>query len=195
MFDAFFTTKPNGIGLGLSICRSIVESHGGQLSVFPAHPHGSVFQVMLPIGEAGAEHPQLVWKLKNRRSPNREQGGHLITSEFEPSKVARARHNLTAEGLTDPVEIREGDAERRAWSTNPQILRRGPTPIRDKLEFDRLPLIETSEASAFYRWDVNEHVLAAALRLDEAVTLLRIKPLHGTCRHVSLLPSRIPPQI
>jgi PAS domain S-box-containing protein len=60
MFDAFFTTKPNGIGLGLSICRSIVESHGGQLSVFPAHPHGSVFQVMLPIGEAGAEHPQLV---------------------------------------------------------------------------------------------------------------------------------------
>ena len=48
MFDAFFTTKPNGIGLGLSICRSIVESHGGRLSVFPAHPHGSVFQVMLP---------------------------------------------------------------------------------------------------------------------------------------------------
>ena len=50
MFDAFFTTKPNGIGLGLSICRSIVESHGGQLSVFPVHPHGSVFQVMLPAG-------------------------------------------------------------------------------------------------------------------------------------------------
>ena len=50
MFDAFFTTKPNGIGLGLSICRSIVESHGGRLSVFPAHPHGSVFQVMLPCG-------------------------------------------------------------------------------------------------------------------------------------------------
>ena len=48
MFDAFFTTKPNGIGLGLSICRSIVESHGGRLSVLPAHPHGSVFQVMLP---------------------------------------------------------------------------------------------------------------------------------------------------
>ena len=55
MFDAFFTTKPNGIGLGLSICRSIVESHGGRLSVFPAHPHGSVFQVMLPIGEADAD--------------------------------------------------------------------------------------------------------------------------------------------
>ena len=50
MFDAFFTTKPNGIGLGLPICRSIVESHGGRLSVFPAHPHGSVFRVMLPAG-------------------------------------------------------------------------------------------------------------------------------------------------
>jgi predicted O-methyltransferase YrrM len=37
-------------------------------------------------------------------------GGHLITSEFEPSKVVRARHNLTAGGLIDLVEIREGDA-------------------------------------------------------------------------------------
>ena len=39
-------------------------------------------------------------------------GGRLITSEFEPSKVARARHNLTAGGLVDLVEIREGDALR-----------------------------------------------------------------------------------
>jgi predicted O-methyltransferase YrrM len=37
-------------------------------------------------------------------------GGHLITTEFEPSKVARARDNLTAGGLVDLVEIREGDA-------------------------------------------------------------------------------------
>jgi predicted O-methyltransferase YrrM len=37
-------------------------------------------------------------------------GGHLITSEFEPSKVARARANLTAGGLIDLVEMREGDA-------------------------------------------------------------------------------------
>jgi predicted O-methyltransferase YrrM len=37
-------------------------------------------------------------------------GGHLITSEFEPSKVARARDHLTAGGLIDLVEIREGDA-------------------------------------------------------------------------------------
>lgn len=37
-------------------------------------------------------------------------GGHLITSEFEPTKAARAKHNLTAGGLIDLVEIREGDA-------------------------------------------------------------------------------------
>jgi len=48
MFRPFFTTKPNGIGLGLSICRSIVEAHGGRLSVSPGDPYGSVFQVMLP---------------------------------------------------------------------------------------------------------------------------------------------------
>jgi signal transduction histidine kinase len=53
IFDAFFTTKSNGMGMGLSICRSIVEAHGGQLSVSPAHPHGSVFEVFLPLGKTG----------------------------------------------------------------------------------------------------------------------------------------------
>jgi C4-dicarboxylate-specific signal transduction histidine kinase len=51
MFDAFYTTKANGIGLGLSISRSIVESHGGRLSVSAVRPFGSVFQVMLPAAQ------------------------------------------------------------------------------------------------------------------------------------------------
>lgn len=48
IFDAFFSTKPDGLGVGLSICRSIVEAHHGQLSVKQAEPHGAIFQVTLP---------------------------------------------------------------------------------------------------------------------------------------------------
>lgn len=50
IFDTFFTTKSHGMGMGLSICRSIIESHDGHLSVTPAHPYGSIFQVSLPTG-------------------------------------------------------------------------------------------------------------------------------------------------
>jgi signal transduction histidine kinase len=52
VFDAFFTTKSHGMGMGLPIRRSIVESHDGHLSVAPAQPHGSIFQVSLPTGTA-----------------------------------------------------------------------------------------------------------------------------------------------
>jgi len=54
IFDAFYTTKSHGIGMGLAICRSIVERHGGCLSVSPARPHGSIFRVSLPIGRGRA---------------------------------------------------------------------------------------------------------------------------------------------
>lgn len=52
VFDPFFTTKPSGMGLGLSICRSIIEAHGGRMWISPAVPHGTVFQFLLPAGEA-----------------------------------------------------------------------------------------------------------------------------------------------
>ena len=51
IFDAFVTTKPQGMGLGLALCRMIVERHDGQLSVSPAHPRGSVFRIVLPAGK------------------------------------------------------------------------------------------------------------------------------------------------
>ena len=48
LFDAFFTTKPDGMGMGLAISRTIIESHGGRLAALPNSPQGSVFQFTLP---------------------------------------------------------------------------------------------------------------------------------------------------
>ncbi len=54
VFDAFFTTKPNGTGMGLSICRSIIDAHGGRLWASPRVPQGAVFQFTLPIAASMA---------------------------------------------------------------------------------------------------------------------------------------------
>ena len=48
LFDTFFTTKPNGMGMGLSICRSIIEAHNGRLGVSEGAQYGSVFRFELP---------------------------------------------------------------------------------------------------------------------------------------------------
>jgi PAS domain S-box-containing protein len=48
IFDPFFTTKSSGMGLGLSICRSIIEGHAGKLWALPRSPYGTVFQLTLP---------------------------------------------------------------------------------------------------------------------------------------------------
>jgi PAS domain S-box-containing protein len=55
IFEPFFTTKPHGMGMGLPICRSIVEAHGGRLMASHDHPYGTVFQMILPVQEPGAD--------------------------------------------------------------------------------------------------------------------------------------------
>jgi PAS domain S-box-containing protein len=49
IFDAFFTTKANGMGMGLSICRSIIEAHDGRLWAAPGTVHGTIFYITLPM--------------------------------------------------------------------------------------------------------------------------------------------------
>jgi signal transduction histidine kinase len=51
VFEAFYTTKSSGVGMGLSICRSIIEAHGGRLWADANKPRGAVFQFTLPNAE------------------------------------------------------------------------------------------------------------------------------------------------
>jgi PAS domain S-box-containing protein len=55
LFEAFYTTKPQGLGMGLAISRSIIEAHGGRLWATTNTPRGAVFQFTLPIGSAGEQ--------------------------------------------------------------------------------------------------------------------------------------------
>jgi signal transduction histidine kinase len=50
LFEAFYTTKPHGLGLGLAISRRIIEAHGGQLWASPNTSPGATFQFTLPTG-------------------------------------------------------------------------------------------------------------------------------------------------
>jgi len=48
IFESLYTTKPNGMGMGLSICRSIIKAHGGRFWTSPNTPHGAIFQFTIP---------------------------------------------------------------------------------------------------------------------------------------------------
>ena len=59
IFQPFFTTKPSGMGMGLSICKSIIESHEGRLTATPGELCGTVFQICLPNADANAGERQV----------------------------------------------------------------------------------------------------------------------------------------
>jgi len=57
LFTPFFTTKAEGMGLGLSLCRTVVEQHGGQLAFEPNTPQGTIFRFTLPTAELPSATP------------------------------------------------------------------------------------------------------------------------------------------
>ena len=48
IFEHFYTTKPNGLGMGLAICQSIIDAHGGRIRAAANKPYGAIFQITLP---------------------------------------------------------------------------------------------------------------------------------------------------
>nr|WP_256375322.1 ATP-binding protein [Bradyrhizobium sp. Ec3.3] len=50
VFEPFYTTRADGMGMGLAICRSIIEAHGGRLWATGCEPNGALFQFMIPAG-------------------------------------------------------------------------------------------------------------------------------------------------
>src|SRR4029077_6801911 len=83
-------------------------------------------------------------------------------------------------GLCIPIPV--GAGARRRRSSDLQVLGRGLAAIAHDLVFDLLAFIERAEPGPLDGRNVHEHVLTTTLRLDKAVALGGIEPLHGTCR-------------
>jgi len=54
VFEAFYTTKSRGVGMGLAICQAIIDAHGGRLWAEANQPRGAVFQFTLPLIQEGS---------------------------------------------------------------------------------------------------------------------------------------------
>jgi hypothetical protein len=91
-----------------------------------------------------------------------------------------------------PYRSYGGWLARAKSALNLQILCRRFTPVRDFLVFDDLSLIETTKTGSLDCRNVDKHIFAAALRLNESIPFLRIEPLHSTLGHYLLRSTFIP---
>ena len=99
IFDAFFTTKPQGTGMGLTISRSIIESHGGRLWATPKEGRGASFHFALPAGESTPEaHTQKKLLLGGRA------GGDRLPVEEELAGMAKVAVEHVGDGTGELVE-------------------------------------------------------------------------------------------
>ena len=98
VFEAFYTTKSSGVGMGLSICRSIIDAHGGRLWADANAPRGAVFQFTLP----GAEK-----ELMNPPPASRQTG------KQNEGTVSDASHQPAYEGNRRPHRPRRVSGQRR----------------------------------------------------------------------------------
>jgi nitrogen-specific signal transduction histidine kinase/CheY-like chemotaxis protein len=103
IFEPFFTTKPPGVGtgLGLSLCRGIIETHGGTLEVTSAPGHGATFQMTLPVGAVPAPPPTPPPADEGRAG----RGGTILVVDDELSLARGLARLLGRDGHTVDIAV------------------------------------------------------------------------------------------
>jgi C4-dicarboxylate-specific signal transduction histidine kinase len=84
VFEAFYTTKTSGVGMGLSICRAIIGAHGGRLWADPNEPRGATFRFTLPARRRTLQPVAKVWRSGERRAVGESRVGEAVHEVMRP---------------------------------------------------------------------------------------------------------------